>query len=146
MTYCGICGDDDHNESQCELRLGAPLPDQDGLLPQHRRCWTCKQITHIWDRMPCGKHSVPGADMTVIDAPPVTPPRSRTHDLRALALAQAAEARAERGADLDTWWRARMAREREQLQLPVPDHADSQDQPRDQPGTGQQGSQQQPRQ
>lgn len=115
MSYCGICGDDDHGEAACELRLGAPFPEQTGLLPQHKRCPVCREITHTWDHMPCGKHSVPGGELPVADAPPVTPPRDRTHDLRALALVQVTQARTERGADLDTWWESLMAREHRHL-------------------------------
>lgn len=117
---CGICGDDDHTEWTCELRLGNQQPpDQTGLLPQHRRCWTCREITHAWDNQPCGQHSVPGAEMPVVDAPPVTPPRDRGRDLQALALQQLAEARAERGEDLDGWLMRVLARERELIRLPV---------------------------
>lgn len=133
---CGICGDDDHTEYACELRLGTYRPpDQAGLLPQHRRCWTCKQITHAWDHMPCGQHSTPGAEMPVVDAPPVTPPRDRTRDLQALALAQAAEARAGRGEDLDTWWA---------LVSAVPQDQDHRDNPNDNSATSDHSQQDQP--
>jgi hypothetical protein len=134
MSYCGICGDDDHAMNDCELYLRnrQPPPDDTGLLPQHRRCWTCKQITHAWDHMPCGQHSTPGADLPRADAPPPTPHRDRTHDLQAFALAQLAEARAERGDDIDQWWAAQMRREREQLRLPAPQD-DNQGPGQDQP-------------
>lgn len=127
--YCSICGDDDHSYADCGLYLGNhQAPDQAGLLPQHRQCWTCGQITHAWDHQPCGQHSVPGADMPVVDAPPVTPPRDRTHDLRALALAQAAEARAAHP-DLDAWFAQALSAERRQLRLPVPDIQPEHDDP-----------------
>lgn len=91
MSYCGICGDDDHGAAACELRLGAPRADQAGLLPQHRRCWTCRDITYAWDHRPCGQHAPVNAQLP----------------------------RAERGADLDTWWNAMMARERREIRLPA---------------------------
>jgi hypothetical protein len=124
MSYCGICGDDDHTEYACTLRLGNYRPpDQDGLLPQHRRCWTCKQITHAWDNQPCGQHTVPGAELPVVDAPPVTPPRDRTHDLQALAQAQLAESRAERGPDLDAWFKTALQREQREIRIRAEDQA-----------------------
>lgn len=102
MSWCSICGEDDHGQQDCELRLGNRRPpDQAGLLPQYRRCRTCQQVTHAWDNMPCGQHSVPGAELPRGEAPPVTPPRPRRGDLRALALQQAAESRASRLACLD---------------------------------------------
>jgi hypothetical protein len=97
MTWCTICGEDDHRQDDCELRLGnRQVPDQAGLLPQHRRCPRCQAVTHAWDRMPCGHHSVPGAAMPRADPPSVTPPRRPVRDLCALALQQAAESRAQR--------------------------------------------------
>ena len=119
MSYCGICGDDDHGAAACELRLGAPRADQAGLLPQHRRCWTCRDITYAWDHRPCGQHAPVNAQLPRADPPPVTPRRDPAPGLQALALTQAAEARAERGADLDTWWNAMMARERREIRLPA---------------------------
>ena len=134
MSWCGICGDDDHPEHDCPLRLGNyKPPDQDGLLPQHRRCWTCKQVTHAWDNQPCGQHSIPGAELPVTAPPPVTPPRDRTRDLQALARMQVAEARALHP-DIDAWYQRALERERREIRLPVPDHQDQQDHPGTDPG------------
>jgi len=100
MAECGTCGDPDH--STWQHRIDSPAPsDQAGLLPQHKRCWSCGQVTYLWDHMPCGQHGVPGQETPVSEAPPVTPPRARHHDLQALALAQAADSRAQRLACLD---------------------------------------------
>jgi hypothetical protein len=93
--YCQTCGDDDHYTADCDLRLGAPR-NEPALLPQHARCYRCRQLIYAWDHMPCGRHVPVGIHRDRTDAPPVTPPRDRTHDLRALALQQAAEARAAR--------------------------------------------------
>lgn len=126
MTWCTICGEDDHAQQDCELRLGnRQVPDQAGLLPQHKRCPRCRQVTHAWDNMPCDAHSVPGAELPVGAAPPVTPPRPPHRDLRALALAQVEESRALRLAVLDR----QPQREHDPGGQPGPDDDGQQEQP-----------------
>lgn len=101
---CDICGDPGHSAWNHRIDP-SPAPDQAGLLPQHCRCRTCKQVTLTWDSQPCGSHLIPGAVLPPGPPPPVTPPRERTRDLAALARQQAAEARAARGDDLDAFFR-----------------------------------------
>jgi hypothetical protein len=101
---CDTCGE---NHSTWDHRVDPlPAPDQAGLLPQHRRCGRCKQVTLAWDSRPCGQHAAPGQAPPVGEAPPVTPASSsRRRDLAALAREQAAEARTARGDDLDAFFR-----------------------------------------
>jgi hypothetical protein len=66
-------------------------PAHGNRLPQHRTCGACGQLIYAWDYAPCDRHQTMGPrehiELTITKPKP---------DLRDLAAAQVAEARAAR--------------------------------------------------
>jgi Zinc knuckle len=98
-AWCGYC---DERTRLIDLgdtvrRCTACHPERGRQLKQHRKCPGCNSTVFAWDNAPCGSHQRLGPKPHTA----LAPARGRPHDLRALALQQAAEARAARMAFLD---------------------------------------------
>ena len=101
--WCGTCdertrlidaGDKMRRCSRCHPLRGK-------MLAQDRRCGSCGQLVYVWDQAACGNHQEVGVHREYIGKPPTRPVRNED-SLRALALAQVAESRADHER-IDAW-------------------------------------------
>jgi hypothetical protein len=126
--WCGYC---DERTRLIDLgdtvrRCTSCHPKRGHQLPQHRKCQGCGNTIFAWDNSPCGSHDQLGHR-------PFVPLPAARHEAdpgsHRKALIQAAESRAQRGADLDAWWAAALARERREIRLGHHGQDERQEQP-----------------
>lgn len=96
--WCGTC--DEHSRHVQADATGDAMkrchchPGSHKMLPQHRRCPSCRTVVYTWNTSGCDGHRLVGAHLPY--APPV-PPRGPDHErLRLVAAQQVAEFREQR--------------------------------------------------
>lgn len=101
--WCGSCdertrlvdlGDKMRRCHQCHPLRGR-------MLPQHRGCPSCGEFIYVWDHAGCDNHQPVGVQAEYVGWKTAAPARNEG-SLRALALAQVAEARANHE-QIDAW-------------------------------------------
>lgn len=103
-AWCGTC---DERSRHLELADGRVKrcqchPESHKMLPQHRRCPSCRVLVASWDAAPCGKHALAAIPHPYIGPPPAVPKAGEQDRLRQEAAAQVARSRLARLAGLVT--------------------------------------------
>jgi hypothetical protein len=100
--WCGSC-----DERTRLVDLGDTMrrcrchPLRGRMLPQHRGCPSCGEVIYAWDHAGCDNHQPVGVHGEYVGKPASVPARNED-SLRALALAQVAESRADHE-QIDAW-------------------------------------------
>ena len=113
--WCGYCDERTRLIDQGDTckRCTTCHPNRTRQLAQHRKCSACNNRVYSWDNSPCWHHQEIGPRPHVAI---VTSGQAAPRDLRTVALAQAAESRAQRLAWLD------VESSQDQHQDPAGDH------------------------
>jgi hypothetical protein len=132
MITCWECGDQGHTATGCPNAVRAPAADgkplwcgscdertrlvdlgdkmmrcrqchplRGRMLPQHRGCPSCGEVVYVWDHAGCDNHQAVGVQAEYVGWKTAAPARNED-SLRALALQQVAESRANHE-QIDAW-------------------------------------------